>query len=105
MLQLAGCLGGGSASNVDPLAPSGMEVVLASEVMPGRPPIPAELRALIRRIANENPSWGEERIANELLLKLGIRVSPDGQQVLAPASATPAERRFVLVDLPTAGRS
>ena len=28
-----------------------------------------------RRIANENPSWGEERIANELLLKLEIRVS------------------------------
>jgi putative transposase len=43
---------------------------------PGRPPIPAELRALIRRIANENPSWGEERIANELQLKIGIRVSP-----------------------------
>jgi len=43
---------------------------------PGRPPIPPELQALIRRIANENPSWGEERIANELLLKLGIRMSP-----------------------------
>jgi putative transposase len=43
---------------------------------PGRPPIPAELQTLIRRIANENPSWGEERIANELLLKLGIQVSP-----------------------------
>jgi putative transposase len=43
---------------------------------PGRPPIPLELQALIRRIANENPSWGEERIANELLLKIGIRVSP-----------------------------
>jgi putative transposase len=42
----------------------------------GRPPIPAELQALIRRIANENSSWGEERISNELLLKLGIRVSP-----------------------------
>jgi hypothetical protein len=28
-------------------------------------------------MANENPSWGEERIANELLLKLGIRVSPE----------------------------
>jgi len=27
-------------------------------------------------MASENPSWGEERIANELLLKLGIRVSP-----------------------------
>jgi hypothetical protein len=33
----------------------------------GRPPIPVELQALIRRISNENPSWGEERIANELL--------------------------------------
>jgi putative transposase len=43
---------------------------------PGRPPIPPELQALIRRMANENPSWGEERIANEFLLKLGIRVSP-----------------------------
>jgi transposase InsO family protein len=27
-------------------------------------------------MAHENPSWGEERIANELRLKLGIRVSP-----------------------------
>src|SRR5262249_53901432 len=27
-------------------------------------------------MAWENPSWGEERIANELLLKLGLRVSP-----------------------------
>jgi putative transposase len=38
--------------------------------------MPADLRALIRRMANENPIWGEERIANELLLKLAIRVSP-----------------------------
>jgi putative transposase len=43
---------------------------------PGRPPIPAELRALIRRMARDNPTWGEERIANELVLKLGLRVSP-----------------------------
>jgi hypothetical protein len=43
---------------------------------PGRPPIPEELRALIRRMAKENALWGEERIANELLLKLGIRISP-----------------------------
>jgi transposase InsO family protein len=42
----------------------------------GRPPIPPELRRLIRRMATENPFWGEERIANELLVKLGIRVSP-----------------------------
>ena len=42
----------------------------------GRPRIPAELRALIREMARDNPGWGEERIANELLLKLGLRVSP-----------------------------
>src|SRR4029079_10547248 len=42
----------------------------------GRPPIPAELRALIRKMASENPVWGEERIASELLIKLSIRVSP-----------------------------
>jgi putative transposase len=43
---------------------------------PGRQPIPQELRALIRRMAKGNPQWGAERIANELLLKLGIRISP-----------------------------
>jgi putative transposase len=42
----------------------------------GRRPIPAELQHLIRKMARESPSWGEERIANELLLKLGLRVSP-----------------------------
>jgi transposase InsO family protein len=42
----------------------------------GRPPIPQELRELIRRMARENALWGEERIANELLLKLGVRISP-----------------------------
>src|SRR3989441_5560053 len=43
---------------------------------PGRPSIPAELPALIRQMAHDNPTWGQERIANELLLKLGLRVSP-----------------------------
>jgi len=43
---------------------------------PGRPPVPMELRRLIREMALSNLSWGEERIANELLLKLGIRISP-----------------------------
>jgi transposase InsO family protein len=42
----------------------------------GRPALPKDLRALIRRMALENPTWGQERIANELLLKLGLRVSP-----------------------------
>jgi Homeodomain-like domain len=43
---------------------------------PGRPPIPLELRGLIRRMALGNPLWGQERIANELLVKLGIQISP-----------------------------
>jgi len=42
----------------------------------GRPPLPKNLRELIRQMDRENPTWGEERIAAELLLKLGIRVSP-----------------------------
>jgi putative transposase len=42
----------------------------------GRPSIPLELRELIRKMAKENPLWGQERIANELWLKLGLRVSP-----------------------------
>src|SRR5215472_11358284 len=42
----------------------------------GQPRLPKLLRQLIREMATENPTWGEERIANELKLKLGIRVSP-----------------------------
>ncbi len=42
----------------------------------GRPRLPKNLRQLIREMAAENLTWGEERIANELKLKLGIRVSP-----------------------------
>jgi hypothetical protein len=42
----------------------------------GRPRLPKDIRDLVRRMAAENPTWGEERIANELKLKLGIRVSP-----------------------------
>ena len=33
----------------------------------GRPSIPPEVQQLIRRMADENITWGEERIANELL--------------------------------------
>ena len=42
----------------------------------GRPRIPQELQQLIRTMAAENLTWSEERIANELKLKLGIRVAP-----------------------------
>ena len=40
----------------------------------GRPPIGAELRALIRRMSLENPLWGAPRIHGELL-KLGFAVA------------------------------
>ena len=51
----------------------------------GRPPIPLALQALIRQMARENPTWGQERIANELLLKLGLRVSPRTVRKYLPA--------------------
>ena len=43
---------------------------------PGRPSIPAQLQVLISQMAHDNPTWGQKRIANELWLKLGLRVSP-----------------------------
>jgi transposase InsO family protein len=41
----------------------------------GRPRIPPDLQQLITQMAKANRTWGEERIAAELLLKLGISVS------------------------------
>jgi putative transposase len=55
----------------------------------GRPPIPADLQALIRQMAHENPTWCQERIANELLLKLGLRVSPRTVWKYLPKRRTP----------------
>ena len=43
----------------------------------GRPPLPNNLKELIREMDRDNPNWGEERIADELLLKLGIRAHPE----------------------------
>ena len=55
---------------------AGWRLLWRMKSRPGRPAIPIELRELIRRMARENVLWGEERIANELLLKLGVRISP-----------------------------
>jgi putative transposase len=55
----------------------------------GRPRISAELQKLIVEMANENPTWGEERIAAELLLKLGIQISPRTVRRYMPADKGP----------------
>jgi transposase InsO family protein len=42
----------------------------------GRPRLPQNIRQLIAQMALENPTWGQARVAAELMLKLGIWVSP-----------------------------
>src|SRR5208283_4770061 len=42
----------------------------------GRPALPKDIRQIIARMVRENITWGEERVADELSLKLGILVSP-----------------------------
>src|SRR5215467_14532216 len=56
----------------------------------GRPPVPPDLQRLIAEMAKANVSWGEERIAAELLLKLGIRISPRTVRRYMPAQPGPA---------------
>ena len=45
-----------------------------SESKPGRPPLDDDVVALIKRMANENLTWGAKRIRGELK-KLGIEVA------------------------------
>src|ERR1700730_8140557 len=59
----------------------------------GRPRIPSNLRNLIAEMARSNPTWGEERIAAELLVKLGIRVSPRTVRRYMPRRGSPRGRR------------
>ena len=55
-----------------------------------------ELRDLVLRLARENPRWGYQRIAGELI-KLGFRLSPSTvRRLLASAGLTPAPRRGAL---------
>jgi putative transposase len=57
----------------------------------GRPRLPVDVRRLIGEMAEANRTWGEERIASELLLKLGIHVSPRTVRRYMPTGRAPGD--------------
>ena len=65
----------------------------------GRPPVAAELRALVLRLATENPTWGYRRIHGELC-RLGYQNRIGASTVwtiLQRAGVDPAPKRSALI--------
>jgi hypothetical protein len=63
---------------------------------PGRPAISEEIRALVLRLARENPRWGYQRIVGELA-GVGERVSATTvAKILRQADVSPAGARALL---------
>src|SRR2546429_4780581 len=61
----------------------------------GRPPVSAEIAALIERVATETNGWGYQRIQGELL-RLGYRVSASTiRRVLKTLKIPPAPQRRI----------
>jgi putative transposase len=60
----------------------------------GRPPLPLDVRRVIAAMAHGNVTWGEERIAAELALKLGVQVSPRTVRRYMPKTERPDGRPF-----------
>jgi hypothetical protein len=69
----------------------------------GRPAIEREHRLLIRRISREHPAWGEDRIRDELRLKLGVEHSASTirKYMLRPEERGPIEERAKSQTWPT----
>src|SRR5437773_2171362 len=68
----------------------------------GRPPINAEIKALVTRMAAANPLWGAPRIHGELL-KLGLEVAERTVSRLIPKRRTPPSqtwRTFLINHVP-----
>ena len=59
-----------------------------SQARAGRPPIRPSMRALVLRLASENPTWGYRRIAGEIAV-LGRKIAPATVWGLPLASPSP----------------
>ena len=62
----------------------------------GRPPVAAELRALVLRLARENPTWGYRRVHGELC-RLGYKLGASTVwAILQRAGVDPAPKRSAI---------
>jgi len=87
--------GGGQAGHLDRLASPSISPVLEVEVATGQAPrIQQDLRQLIAQWVRANPTWGEQRVADELWLKLGIKVAPRTVRAYWPQGNPPRSRRL-----------
>ena len=69
----------------------GFKVFWKSKSRVGRPRLPENTRKLIVRMALENPTWGQARVAAELSVKLGIYVSPRTVRAYWPPKSGPRD--------------
>jgi len=68
-------------------------IKLSARPTGGRPPVNAEIKALVIRIAAANPLWGAPRIHGELL-KLGIDVAERTVSRLLPKRRSPPSQTW-----------